>query len=50
MNLGIGRGKKLISVRKQNTNRLIGTENKLMVARVEGFGRMGENCEGDQGV
>ena len=31
---------------KQNRNRLIGTENILMVARWEGVGRMGEKDEG----
>ena len=31
---------------KQNRNRLIGTENILMVARWEGVGRLGEKDEG----
>ena len=32
---------------KQNRNRLIDTEEKLVVARGEGSGRMGEIGEGD---
>ena len=33
-------------INEQTRNRLIDTENKLMVARGEGVGGLGEKCEG----